>query len=779
MKAKGALVFLFAIVVLSRGFAQEIKPVAVSPGSERGVARVSERCPTFSWTAIGWAAGYRVAVFAVKTAEARTYESMALAATPILTQEIKGKALSWTPSEAEGLKDGGLYVWYVQARDTSGNGLWSAGKTFLVELEKTALVGVEERVAKKLRTRGVSADVIAEVSKELKGGAPSGAIARRFALKSSIQISAGLPSSGGGLGGVQTQANEGDANYNVYYGTGAGTSLNSAAFSNSFFGYYAGNQTTSGGANTYAGYYSGAMNTSGHSNTFIGYYSGRFNTEGIRNTFIGYYAGATNTTGNSNTFMGVSAGSMNSTGYSNTFLGREAGCQNSTGCFNTSVGHGAAYNNQTGDGNTFVGYEAGYDNTSGSGTFLGYHAGFHNTSGTYNTFIGHTAGESNTAGVSNTFLGLSAGRNNVSGSQNTFVGYRAGHDNTADYGAFFGYQAGYSNTTGRFNTCLGLSAGYSNISGEGNTFVGYEAGHDNTAGSGTFLGYNAGFKNTTGTYNTFIGHTAGVSNTTGSANTFLGLSAGWSNISGNQNTYVGYTAGFNNTTSFGTFVGYQAGYSNTSGVSNTFLGWGAGFKNTTGGYNTFFGTSTGYNNVTGSRNVFLGYNAGLNEKGSYKLYISSTNATFPLIYGDFSTAIVAINGKLGVGIQAPSYRIQVAGGAYCNGTTWTNASSRSLKENIRDLSVEDAQAALSQLDPVRFNYKAEKFEECLGFIAEDVPELVAVSDRKGLNPMDIVAVLTKVAQEQQKTNDDLKRTICDQQRMIDELRKEIEAIKHR
>nr|MBC8182317.1 hypothetical protein [candidate division KSB1 bacterium] len=34
--------------------------------------------------------------------------------------------------------------------------------------------------------------------------------------------------------------------------------------------------------------------------------------------------------------------------------------------------------------------------------------------------------------------------------------------------------------------------------------------------------------------------------------------------------------------------------------------------------------------------------------------------------------------------------------------------------------------------------------------AEDVPELVSTSDRKGLSPMDIVAVLTKVAQEQQK-----------------------------
>ncbi len=57
---------------------------------------------------------------------------------------------------------------------------------------------------------------------------------------------------------------------------------------------------------------------------------------------------------------------------------------------------------------------------------------------------------------------------------------------------------------------------------------------------------------------------------------------------------------------------------------------------------------------------------------------------------------------------------------------------------------------------MRFEYKASPGEEQLGFIAEDVPELVASSDRKGLAPMDVVAVLTKVVQEQQKTIEELR-----------------------
>ena len=59
-------------------------------------------------------------------------------------------------------------------------------------------------------------------------------------------------------------------------------------------------------------------------------------------------------------------------------------------------------------------------------------------------------------------------------------------------------------------------------------------------------------------------------------------------------------------------------------------------------------------------------------------------------------------------------------------------------------------SALRELQPTRFNYKVDREEEHVGFIAEDVPELLANKDRNGLSPMDIVAVLTKVVQQQQK-----------------------------
>ena len=62
---------------------------------------------------------------------------------------------------------------------------------------------------------------------------------------------------------------------------------------------------------------------------------------------------------------------------------------------------------------------------------------------------------------------------------------------------------------------------------------------------------------------------------------------------------------------------------------------------------------------------------------------------------------------------------------------------------------------------MRYNYIREPDEEYVGFIAEEVPDLVAQTStgRKYLSPMDIVATLTKVVQEQQKTIDELSKKV--------------------
>ncbi|QWR77429.1 tail fiber domain-containing protein [Candidatus Magnetomonas plexicatena] len=109
-------------------------------------------------------------------------------------------------------------------------------------------------------------------------------------------------------------------------------------------------------------------------------------------------------------------------------------------------------------------------------------------------------------------------------------------------------------------------------------------------------------------------------------------------------------------------------------------------------------------------------------------------------------------GYLGIGTSVPTYPLHMASGAYVTtGGVWTNASSRAYKEHIKELSSETALEAFEQLKPVTFNYKTDKSDKHIGFIAEDVPEIIATKDRKGLSSMDVVALLTKVVQEQQKT----------------------------
>jgi hypothetical protein len=95
--------------------------------------------------------------------------------------------------------------------------------------------------------------------------------------------------------------------------------------------------------------------------------------------------------------------------------------------------------------------------------------------------------------------------------------------------------------------------------------------------------------------------------------------------------------------------------------------------------------------------------------------------------------------------------VNIQGNVKVTGTL-TQASSIALKENVSELSGQEAMAALQRLSAVKFHYKADaKKEQRLGFIAEDVPDLVATAERDCLSPMDLIAVLTRALQEQQQT----------------------------
>jgi len=108
-----------------------------------------------------------------------------------------------------------------------------------------------------------------------------------------------------------------------------------------------------------------------------------------------------------------------------------------------------------------------------------------------------------------------------------------------------------------------------------------------------------------------------------------------------------------------------------------------------------------------------------------------------------------LSGNVGIGTANPIEQLHVEGNIVASGTIGP-LSSRALKKDIVSISTKEAIKTLDGLDPVKFKYKNDNLEEHLGFIAEDVPDLVATRSRNQLSIMDFTAVLTKVVKEQQK-----------------------------
>ena len=108
---------------------------------------------------------------------------------------------------------------------------------------------------------------------------------------------------------------------------------------------------------------------------------------------------------------------------------------------------------------------------------------------------------------------------------------------------------------------------------------------------------------------------------------------------------------------------------------------------------------------------------------------------------------------------APTEKLHVDGNVFVSGN-FELGSSRTIKSDIHELSASEALHTFEGLVPVKFNYLHSPDEQSVGFIAEDVPELVASKNRTSLSTMDMVAVLTKVVQEQQKAIESLKEEVA-------------------
>ncbi len=143
-------------------------------------------------------------------------------------------------------------------------------------------------------------------------------------------------------------------------------------------------------------------------------------------------------------------------------------------------------------------------------------------------------------------------------------------------------------------------------------------------------------------------------------------------------------------------------------------------------------------------------------------YIMHNRAsTLTIGAGSIDRITIDRDGNVGFGVSRPEHPLEMASGAYVTaGGVWTNRSSRNDKENIAVLTGDDALAAVMALEPVTFAYRTEQGEDYVGFIAEDVPAMLASGDGLSLSTMDVVAALTKVVQEQQRRIEQLEERLA-------------------
>ena len=425
----------------------------------------------------------------------------------------------------------------------------------------------------------------------------------------------------------------------------------------------------------------------------------------------------TGTSGQDRAFCTVSGGYSNTASYDYAAVGGGSG--NAASGYHGTVS-GGERNAATGQ---YAVVGGGRDNTaSGNGAAIGgggmnaVNGGWAAVGGGWdNTAAGNLAtvggGESNTADSAHATVG--GGFNNAAGIRATVAG---GQDNDAS-GTYATVCGGYYNIASGYRAFVG--GGYEHLAMGDYATVG--GGHADTA-SGDYATVGGGGINTaSGSYATVAG---GDSNNAGGT----GASVGGGQDNTASDLYTTVCGGLNNTASgFGATVG-------------------GGWNNIASGY---YATVAGgeADTVTGWHSFAAGRQVRVTADYTFGFGRNFTTSTANAVIFYHSPGPV----RVGIGNTAPTHLLDVGtNGAYCNGFTWVDGSSREYKEQIVELSSEEAIEAVSRLTPVRYNYKSDKDETFVGFIAEDVPDLVATKDRKGVSPMDIVAVLTKVVQEQQE-----------------------------
>lgn len=235
---------------------------------------------------------------------------------------------------------------------------------------------------------------------------------------------------------------------------------------------------------------------------------------------------------------------------------------------------------------------------------------------------------------------------------------------TAASNSIWGNIAGYKITTGSSNNLFGFGAGYGITSGTGNNAIGDHAlgsASNITASGNNALGTNALFSNTTGDYNLAVGHNSMISNSSGIYNTATGTNSLVTNSAGSYNAAFGYFSLYYNLATQNSAFGAGSGAKNTTGIEQVYVGASAGYGNETGSRNTAVGYEALLSDVSTAFNtsdvVGLGRHAGFRNRGSRNIFLGSNAGGNDTITGNNNILLcyncdlpdTAVNGQLSIG----------------------------------------------------------------------------------------------------------------------------------
>ena len=294
-------------------------------------------------------------------------------------------------------------------------------------------------------------------------------------------------------------------------------------------------------------------------------------------------------------------------------------------------------------------------------------------------------------------------------------------------------------TSGDFNTGLGQGVLRLNIGGARNTAVGAGSMENGTTGNdNTSIGVDS-MKESEGSSNAALGSFAMQNHGTGDLNTAVGFAAYSESTSGSFNIAVGSFALNSINSNNNTGVGYAAMFSNTTGVNNVALGRFAG------------------GNVTeGSNNIFIG--AGTNGTGAI---ISNQLNIGNSIYGDLDANL------FGFGVETPTERIDATGGNV-KADTFISAT-----QTYPDYVFQNYYEGTST---IKEDYNFTSLKTVEEFVKEN-NHLPGVTSYQEVKDNNMTINLSELAVQSLEKIEELYLHIIAQQKEIEKLKAEVEAIK--